>query len=140
MKKHTAYAVWNGSVKEGSGKLTTKSKVLDGQPYSFKSRFGEGTNYTNPDELIATAHAGCFAMALSLMLGEAGFTPDTINVTAEVTMDPDKLQLTQSHLTLKAKIPGIDKEQFQTIANKAKENCPVSKVLNCDISLESALE
>lgn len=139
MKKHEATAVWTGTVKEGEGKLTTKSKVFDGQFYSFKTRFGDA-NGTNPDELIAASHAGCFAMAFSLMLGENGFTPDSIKADAVVTMDPDKLELTSSHLTVNAKVPNIDDDKFQEIANEAKENCPISKVLNLDITLDATLE
>lgn len=139
MIKHTAHAVWNGSVKEGSGKLTTKSKVFDGQPYSFKTRFENG-NGTNPDELIAASHAGCFAMAFSLILGKHGFTPDSVEAQADVTMDPEKLELTSSHLTLKAKVPNISQEQFFEIANAAKDNCPVSKALKgLNISLDATL-
>lgn len=109
--KRTASAVWNGSLKEGNGKITTQSAVLNNTKYDFNSRFGDGKS-TNPDELLAAAHAGCFAMALSLILGQAGFTPDSLDVTAVVTMDADKLELTGSHLTLKAKIPGISKDKF----------------------------
>ena len=138
MIKHTAQAVWNGSVKEGSGTLTTKSKVFDAQPYSFKTRFENGSG-TNPDELIAAAHAGCFAMALSLILGESGFTPDALDVQAVVTMNPDTLSLTDSHLTLKASIPNIGQEKFLECANAAKENCPISKVLNLNISMDASL-
>lgn len=136
--KHVANAVWNGSIKEGSGKLSTKSTVLDNTQYSFKTRFEDGKG-TNPDELIAASHAGCFAMALSLILGEAGFTPDSIEAKAEVIMDPEKLELTGSHLTLQAKIPGIDQEKFTECANAAKENCPISKVLNLPITLSATL-
>ncbi|TXH54267.1 MAG: OsmC family peroxiredoxin [Bacteroidia bacterium] len=139
MKKHVANAVWNGSVKEGSGTITTKSKVLDQTNYSFKTRFEDGAG-TNPDELIAASHAGCFAMALSLILGENGFTPDKIEVKAEVTMNPEILELTASHLTLSAKIPGISTDKFMECANAAKENCPISKVLNLDITLDAVLE
>lgn len=139
MKKHRASAVWNGSVKEGSGKISTASKVFDGQPYSFKTRFGDGAG-TNPDELIAASHASCFAMAFSLICGENGFTPDSVNSTAEVTMNPDKLQIESSHLTLSAKVPNLDQAKFEEIANAAKDNCPISKVLNCDISLDATLE
>lgn len=138
MVKHSASAVWKGTVKEGNGKLTTKSKAFDNQPYSFKTRFEDGSG-TNPDELIATAHAGCFVMALSMMLGQEGFTPDSLEATAEVTMDPDKLELTSSHLTLKGSVPNIDKEKFEEIATKAKDNCPISKVLNLEISLDASL-
>lgn len=139
MIKHNASAVWQGTVKEGKGQMTTQSKVLNDTPYSFKTRFGDGKG-TNPDELIAASHAGCFAMAFSLMLGENGFTPERIEASAEVTMDPDKLALTKSHLILKAKVPNLNQEKFTEIANAAKENCPISKVLNLDISLDATLE
>src|SRR5690554_6956608 len=137
MKRKTN-AVWNGSLKEGEGKITTQSQVLKDTKYSFNSRFGTGKS-TNPDELLAAAHAGCFAMALSLMLGEEGFTPDSLDVDAVVTMDADKLELTGSHLTLKAKIPNIDKKKFQECANKAKDNCPVSKALSFKITMDAEL-
>lgn len=138
MKKHHAKAVWSGSVKEGEGKITTKSEVLNHTQYSFKTRFENGKG-TNPDELIAASHAGCFAMAFSLMLGENGFNPDSIEANAEVTMDPNKLALTKSHLTVKAKVPNIDEDKFQEIANAAKDNCPISKVLNLDITMDATL-
>lgn len=137
--KRKANAVWSGSIKEGQGKITTQSTALDNQEYSFNTRFGD-KNGTNPDELLAAAHAGCFAMALSLMLGEAGYTPETLDATAQISMDTDKLELTQSHLTLKAKIPGIGNDEFMECAEKAKDNCPVSKVLNCNITLDATLE
>lgn len=139
MKKHNASAVWNGSIKEGKGKMTTGSKVLNNTEYSFKTRF-EGAQGTNPDELIAASHAGCFSMALSLMLGENGFTPDSINTSAEVTMNPDKLEIENSHLTLEAQIPEIDEAKFKEIATAAKENCPISKLLNCEITLDATLK
>lgn len=138
MKKHRASAVWNGSVKEGSGKLSTKSGVLNDTQYSFKTRFEDG-NGTNPDELIAASHAGCFAMAFSLLLGENGFTPNSIETTAEVTMNPEELALTSSHLTLKADVPNIEEAKFMEIANAAKEHCPISKVLNLDITLDAKM-
>lgn len=138
MKKNVASAVWNGSVKEGNGTITTQSKALDAKPYSFKSRF-EGGEGTNPDELLAASHAGCFAMALSLILGQAGFTPDSLEASAEVTMDVDKLEVTSSHLTLKAKISGISQEKFMECANAAKAGCPISKVLNATITLDATL-
>ncbi|HLW32959.1 MAG TPA: OsmC family protein [Aequorivita sp.] len=138
MIKQSASAVWNGSIKEGNGKLTTKSKVLDNSQYSFKTRFENGKG-TNPDELIAAAHAGCFAMALSLILGKEGFTPDSLEATSEVTMDPDKLELTGSHLTLNARIPEIGKEKFMECAKAAKENCPVSKALSFKITMDANL-
>ncbi|MDT7829477.1 OsmC family protein [Pricia sp. S334] len=136
--KHTADAVWNGSLKEGEGKITTKSKVLNDSQYCFNSRFGDGKS-TNPDELLAAAHASCFAMALSLFLGEAGFTAKSIDVTATVTMDADELELTGSHLTLKAKIPKIDRSEFLDCANAAKKNCPVSKALSFEITMDAQL-
>lgn len=137
--KRKANAVWNGTLKEGEGKITTQSQVLKDSKYSFNSRFGEGKS-TNPDELLAAAHAGCFAMALSNILGEAGFTPDSLDVTATVTMDVGKLELTGSHLTLKARIPNIDQAKFEECANTAKENCPVSKALNLGITMDAQLE
>lgn len=137
--KRTANAVWNGPLKEGEGKITTQSKVLDQSKYCFNSRFGEGKS-TNPDELLAAAHAGCFAMALSLFLGEEGYTADSLEVTATVSMDMDKLELTGSHLALKAKIPDIDKDKFMECANAAKDNCPVSKALGLTITLDAELE
>lgn len=139
MMKRKAKAVWNGSLKEGEGKITTQSKVLNNSKYCFNSRFGDGKS-TNPDELLAAAHAGCFAMALSLILGEAGFTADSLEVTSVVTMDADKLELTGSHLTLKAKIPNIGQAKFEECANAAKENCPVSKALSLKITLDAELE
>lgn len=136
--KRTANAVWSGSLKEGTGKLTTQSKVLNDHEYCFNSRFGEG-KATNPDELLAAAHAGCFAMALSLILGKEGYTPDSLDATSVVTMDPDKLELKSSQLTLKAKIPNISEDKFMECANAAKENCPVSKALSLDIILDATL-
>lgn len=137
--KRTATAVWNGSVKEGKGKLTTQSNTLKDTPYSFTSRFEEGTG-TNPEELIAAAHAGCFAMALSMILGKAGFTPDSLEATSTVTIDQEKLQITGSHINLKAKVPEITAEKFQECADEAKAHCPVSKALNMDISLSATLQ
>ena|SRR5690606_16394414 len=137
--KRTAHAVWNGSLKEGEGKLTTQSKALDKTQYCFNSRFGEGKS-TNPDELLAAAHAGCFAMALSLILGKEGYTPDALEVSSEVTMDADKLELTGSHLTLKAKIPNINQDKFMECANAAKDNCPMSKALSLKITMDATLQ
>lgn len=136
--KRTATAVWNGSIKEGNGKISTQSEVLDNAQYSYKTRFEDGKG-TNPDELLAAAHAGCFAMALSLILGEAGYTPDSLEVSAAVNMNADQLKLTGSHLTLKAKIPNIDREKFLECAEAAKANCPVSKALSFDITLDATL-
>lgn len=136
--KRTANAVWSGSLKEGTGKITTQSKILNDNEYCFNSRFGEG-KATNPDELLAAAHAGCFAMALSLILGKEGYTPDSLDATSTVTMDADKLELKSSHLVLKARIPNISEEKFMECANAAKENCPVSKALSMDITLDASL-
>lgn len=137
--KQIGKAVWNGSLKEGKGIMCTESGVLNDTPYSFKTRF-EGEKGTNPDELIAAAHAGCFAMALSMILGKEGFTPEYLKTKAEVTMDADKLELTASHITLTAKIPNISQEKFMECANTAKDNCPVSKVLNLKITMDATLE
>ena len=134
--KRTATAVWNGSGKEGKGHLTTQSTTLNKTQYSFSSRFENGVG-TNPEELIAAAHAGCFTMKLSFDLGAAGFTPDSLETTSEVTLDNGTI--TTSRLTLKAKVPGISKEKFDEIAASSKANCPVSKVLNAQISLDATL-
>lgn len=137
--KRTANAIWSGSIKKGEGKITTQSKVLNNSQYCFISRFGDEKS-TNPDELLTASHAGCFAMTLSLMLGETGFKPDSLDVTAEVNMDAKKLELTRSHLILYAKIPGITNNKCKELANKAKDNCPVSKALNFKITLDVTLE
>lgn len=134
----TANAIWNGTVKEGNGTITTQSKALNESKYSFKTRF-EDANGTNPDELLASSHAGCFAMALSLMLGEEGFPAEKLDVKARITMDPDQLAITNSHLTVKGNVPKIDAGKFEEIANNAKENCPISKALSIDISMDAHL-
>jgi|SRR5690242_5771756 len=134
--KRTATAVWNGSGKEGAGELSSQSTVLNKTQYSYKSRFEDGVG-TNPEELIAAAHAGCFAMKLSFVLGAAGFTPDSIEATSVVTLDNGVI--TGSHLTVKAKVPGITKEKFEESAADAKANCPVSKALKMDITMEAEL-
>jgi osmotically inducible protein OsmC len=133
-------AVWKGGLKDGKGIVTTKSGALKEQPYGFASRF-EGKPGTNPEELIGAAHAGCFAMALSLILGEAGITAQELNAKAEVTLvkDGDGFSITKSHLTLRAKIPGIDNAKFQDLAGKAKAGCPVSKLLKAEITLDASL-
>lgn len=135
--KRTATAVWNGSGKEGSGNLTTQSTTLNKTQYSFKSRFEEGVG-TNPEELIAAAHAGCFAMALSFELQKYDLIAESLDVTAAVTIIPGT-GITNSDLVLKAKIPGIDPQKFQEYAATAKANCPVSKVLNAAITLDASL-
>ncbi|MFI8742651.1 OsmC family protein [Stutzerimonas zhaodongensis] len=139
--KKTASAVWQGDLKSGKGTISTESGALQDNPYGFNTRF-EGAPGTNPEELIGAAHAGCFSMALSMMLGQAGLTAERINTTAEVSLDKDDkgFSITAIALTLKAKVPGTDNEQFQQIANQAKEGCPVSRVLNAQISLTATLE
>ncbi|CAM5549395.1 OsmC family protein [Eoetvoesiella caeni] len=136
-----ASAVWQGSIKEGGGTISTETGVLNEAPYGFKSRFENGKG-TNPEELIAAAHAGCFSMAFSLMLGEAGFTPDKIDTQAEVTLvsNAGGFQITASHLTVTAKVPGIENGRFQEIAAHAKAGCPVSKVLNATLTMDAKLE
>ncbi|WP_414154550.1 OsmC family protein [Pseudomonas sp. BNK-43-a] len=138
--KKTASAIWQGGLKDGKGLLSTESGALKQNPYGFNTRF-EGSPGTNPEELIGAAHAGCFSMALSMMLGEAGLTPERIDTIAEVTLDKqaDGFAITAVHLTLKAKVPGASEAQFQEIANKAKAGCPVSKVLNATIRLDATL-
>ena len=131
MKRH-ATAVWNGSGKEGNGHLTTQSTVLNQTQYSFNSRFADGVG-TNPEELVAAAHAGCFAMKLSFVLGAAGFTPESLEVTATVNLGDGVI--TESHLALKAKVPDITKEKFDECAADAKANCPISKSLNTSINI-----
>ncbi|MCX6292177.1 MAG: OsmC family protein [Bacteroidetes bacterium] len=135
--KRTSTAVWNGSGKEGSGHLTSQSTVFNKTQYSYHSRFEEGVG-TNPEELIAAAHAGCFSMKLSFILGAAGFTPDSIVTTSAITLENGAI--TNSHLVVKAKVPGITKEKFDECAADAKVNCPVSKILNMSITMEANLE
>ncbi len=139
--KKTASAVWQGDLKSGKGSISTESGALKDNPYGFNTRF-EGAPGTNPEELIGAAHAGCFSMALSMMLGQAGLTAERIETSAEVTLDKDDkgFTITAIALTLKAKVPGTDNDQFQQIANQAKEGCPVSRVLNAQISLSATLE
>jgi len=134
-------AVWSGGIKDGKGAISTKSGALTDYPYGFASRF-EGKPGTNPEELIGAAHAGCFTMALSLILGEAKLTADRMETTAEVTLEKvsDGFAITAVHLTLKAKIPGTDDATFQELAGQAKAGCPVSKLLNADITLDATLE
>lgn len=136
MATRNASAVWNGSGKEGSGNVSTQSPTLSKVPYTWKSRFEEASG-TNPEELIAAAHAGCFSMKLSFILGAAGFTADSIETNCAVTIDNGSI--TGSKLTLKAKVPGITSEKFQECAAEAKTTCPVSKALNTEISLDAAL-
>jgi len=136
-----AWAIWKGSIKEGGGTISTETGVLKEAPYGFKSRFENGKG-TNPEELIGAAHAGCCSMALSLMLGEAGLTPEKIETHADVTLEKvgEGFAITASHLTVTAKIPGADDAKFQEIAAKAKSGCPVSKLLNAKITMDAKLE
>lgn len=136
-----ATAVWNGGIKDGSGKISTDSGVLKDTQYSFSTRFEDGVG-TNPEELIAAAHAGCFSMALSGQLGNAGMTAESINTTAEVRLEKvdSGFAITKVHLTVRARIPGADNDAFMTAANNAKAGCPVSKVLNAEITIDAQLE
>lgn len=138
--KKTASAVWQGDLKTGKGTISTQSGALKDNPYGFNTRFEDAPG-TNPEELIGAAHAGCFSMALSLMLGQAGLTAERIETRAEVTLDKEGegFAITAIALTLEARIPGANEAQFQQIANQAKEGCPVSKVLNARISLSATL-
>jgi osmotically inducible protein OsmC len=133
----TASAHWQGTGKEGKGTLTTQSGVLSTTPYGFNTRFGD-TKGTNPEELLAAAHAGCFSMALAFGLTAAGFTPTSIATTARVTLEPDGpgFKISRSVLALEASVPNISREQFEKIAQGAKGGCPISKVLNAEITLD----
>jgi osmotically inducible protein OsmC len=137
-----ANAIWRGTGRDGAGDLTTASGVLSSTPYSYKTRF-EDTPGTNPEELLAAAHAGCFTMALAFALQQAGLTAETLRTEAAVSLDPADgggFRISKSALTLRAKIPGIDDAKFQELAKGAEENCPVSKVLNAEITLDAQLE
>lgn len=135
-----AGAVWKGGLKDGKGILTTPSGVLTKTPYSFSTRF-ENAKGTNPEELIAAAHAGCFSMALSAELGKAGLTPDTISTEATLTMEKKEagFTITKIHLEVSAKVPSADQAKFQEVANNAKKGCPVSRVLNAEITMNAKL-
>jgi osmotically inducible protein OsmC len=135
MNRH-ATAIWRGTGKEGMGDLTTQSAALNKVQYSYKSRFEEGTG-TNPEELIAAAHAGCFSMKLSFVLNAAGFTPEEITTLCHITLTDGTI--TKSQLKVAAKVPGIDKEKFEECAEDAKKNCPVSKLLKAEITMETTL-
>lgn len=139
--KRKASAVWRGGLKDGKGSITTESSVLRDTQYSFSTRFENGPG-TNPEELIAAAHAGCFAMAFSAELGKAGITPDSISATATVTLDKTDAgwTVTASHLDVTAKIPGADRTQVLGIANVAKLGCPISRLLKAHITMEAKLE
>jgi len=135
-----AKAVWRGTGREGDGDLTSDSGVLSETPYSFKTRF-ENAKGTNPEELLAAAHAGCFTMALAFQLQGAGYTPTELNTEAAVSLDPDgaAFKITRSALTLRADVPGLDKATFDKLAGEAEKNCPLSKVINAEITLDATL-
>ena len=134
--KRNATAVWNGTIKEGKGNLTTQSGVLKKTPYSFKMRF-EDEPGTNPEELIGAAHAGCFTMQLSANLSKEDFNPVELETKCEITFEDGTVK--KSHLTLEAKVPGISQEKFDELVKHAKENCPISKLLKAEITLDSTL-
>lgn len=134
--KRNATAVWNGTGKEGKGHLTTQSTVLDKTQYSFSSRFENGIG-TNPEELVAAAHAGCFTMKLTFILNAAGFTPDEIETRCEITLQDGSI--TESNLDVKATVPGVSKEQFDAAVADAKANCPISKLYNTNITHQAEL-
>jgi len=139
--KRTASAIWTGDLKQGKGSLTTQSGVLKETPYSFSTRFEQGTG-TNPEELIAAGHAGCFTMATAAFLGRAGFTPEKLSTQAALTLEQveGNWTITAIHLEMTAKVPKIDKQKFDEIAADAKANCPVSRLLNAKITLSAKLE
>lgn len=136
-----ASAVWTGGGRDGAGRLSSASKVLSDTPYSFRTRF-EDQPGTNPEELIAAAHAGCFSMALAFGLQAAGFTPEEIRTEAAVSIEPEGqgFRISRSALTLRARIPGLDEARFRELAQDAEKNCPVSKALNAEITLDASLE
>jgi osmotically inducible protein OsmC len=136
-----ASATWRGTGKDGNGTLTSDSGVLSSTPYSFRTRFQDEKG-TNPEELIAAAHAGCFTMALAFQLQNAGFDPTELRTEAAVslTQEGQGFRITRSALTLKAQVPGVERDKFEELARNAEKNCPVSKVLNAEITLEWELE
>lgn len=139
--KRKGSAIWSGGLKDGRGTVSTQTGVLDNTPYSFGSRFEEGTG-TNPEELVAAAHAGCFSMALSGVLGEAGMTAKSISTAATVTIEKSELGFTVTavHLDVVANIPGADSEAFMKAAGAAKAGCPISRLLNAPITMAAKLE
>ena len=139
--KREASVVWRGTVTEGNGQISTKSGALQNLPYSFTTRFGEAAG-TNPEELIAAAHASCFAMATSAALTKQGFSPESLSVTAVVSLDKDKDTWTvgSSALTLKGRVANVTPDQFQAIVEDAKKNCPISRLLKAEITLKAELE
>ncbi len=139
--KRTGSAVWQGGIKDGQGTVSTESGVLDGAQYSFSTRFEDGKG-TNPEELLAAAHAGCFSMALSKQINDAGFTADSINTTASVRLEKTDagFSITKVHLDVTARVPGADAAAFETAANNAKAGCPVSRLFNAEITMDAKLE
>ena len=139
--KRKASAVWRGGLKDGKGTISSESGVLEETQYSFSTRFENGIG-TNPEELIAAAHAGCFSMAFSAELGKAGITPESIHTTATITMDKTDAgwTVTESHLDVAAKIPGIDTAKFTAAANAAKAGCPISRLLKANVTMDAKLE
>ena len=139
--KRKASAIWKGGLKDGKGTVSTDSGVLSNAQYSFSTRFENGIG-TNPEELVAAAHAGCFAMALSNELGKAGMTAESINATSAVTLEKTDagFAVTQVHLDVTARIPNAERSAFETAANSAKENCPISRLLNAKITMDAKLE
>ncbi|MFC4352356.1 OsmC family protein [Fodinicurvata halophila] len=139
--KRSASAVWTGDLKGGKGQISSESGVLENSQYSFSTRFEEGKG-TNPEELIAAAHAGCYSMALSNELAGAGLSPESVETRASVTLDKveEGFAITKIHLDVKAKVPGASKDDFDAAADRAKTGCPVSKLMKAEITLESQLE
>ena len=136
--KRNATAIWNGTGKDGKGTLTTQSETLKDTQYSFKSRFEEGVG-TNPEELIAAAHSGCFSMKLSFNISAENITPEEIVTKAIVNLNPEKGEITDIHLEVKVKAPGLSKEKFDELVADAKVNCPISKLFNAEITIEAEL-
>jgi osmotically inducible protein OsmC len=136
--KRNATAVWNGTGKDGKGTLTTQSGTLTDTQYSFKSRFEEGVG-TNPEELVAAAHSGCFSMKLSFNISAENITPEEIVTKAIVNLNPEKGEITDIHLEVKVKAPGLSKEKFDELVADAKANCPISKLMNAEITIEAEL-
>ncbi len=141
MIKKTGSARWSGGLRDGRGHVSTGSGALHDQPYGFATRFEEGSG-TNPEELIGAAHASCFSMALSMVLGQGDLTPDSIETTAEVSLEKqgEGFAVTASHLTVRATVPGATEESFREAAEAAKDNCPISKLLDAKITMDATLE
>ena len=139
--KRKASAVWRGGLKDGKGTISSESGVLKETQYSFSTRFENGIG-TNPEELVAAAHAGCFSMAFSAELGKAGITPESIHTTATITMDKTDagFTVTESHLDVTARIPGVDAAKFTVAANAAKAGCPISRLLKANVTMDAKLE